>query len=343
MHRAANAGPVPVQDANSANARLPTVSRSVTRSPFVTTWVQVCPPAWLPCTCGPNAHPSRLSRNRTWPTPAAPSAGPVTGAGTPLQVFPASSVRAPEVQSSVAQFPGVPAWPITHPVCVPMNVTELGRKLAGTGGRAVFGTTDEAAADAVPALPLAEGTGVAERPLAAGAADGGLSTGRLTICGTATAAATITAAAPAPTASRRYLRRRARFLIRSKVPGGGGSGSTRPSSQESRSSRRSGIAFPQRGLQLGPRREQVGLDRALGPVQQRRDLPDREPAVVVEQERVAQPRRQRGQQVPHVHVLDRIGQVVQRARGHAADGPPLAFGLAPVVADQVGGDHIEIA
>src|SRR5579863_610817 len=174
-----------------------------------------------------------------------------------------------------------------------MNVTELGRNLPGTGAY----------------------SGAVRCPLAALVAVGGLSTGRLTICGTATAAATITAAAPAPTASRRYLRRRARFLIRSKVPGGGGSGSIRPSSQESRSSRRSGIAVPQRGLQLGPRREQVGLDRALGPVQQRRDLPDREPAVVVEQERVAQPRRQRGQQVPHVHVLDRVGQLVQGRGG----------------------------
>ena len=33
VHRAANAWPPPVQEANSANTRLPTVSRSVTRNP----------------------------------------------------------------------------------------------------------------------------------------------------------------------------------------------------------------------------------------------------------------------------------------------------------------------
>ena len=100
---------------------------------------------------------------------------------------------------------------------------------------------------------------------AAPVAVAGLSTGRLTTCGTVIAAATITAAAPAVMASRRYLRRRARRLIRPNVPGGGGSGSIRPSSQESRSSRRSAIAVPQRAAQLGARGEQVGLDRALGP------------------------------------------------------------------------------
>src|SRR5579863_548776 len=117
-----------------------------------------------------------------------------------------------------------------------MNVTELGRKFDGTGGgTAALASADDAVL--APLLACAGGVGVAERPLAAGAAVGGFSTGRLTICGTATAAATTTAAAPAPTASLRYLRCRARFLISSNVPGGGGSGSIRPSSQESRSSR----------------------------------------------------------------------------------------------------------
>src|SRR5271170_8355473 len=221
-----------------------------------------------------------------------------------------------------------------------MNVTELGRKLAGTGA----GATGAADDDAVVAPLLADGVGEDDRPLATPEAVVGFSTGRLTTCGTVTATATMTAAAPAPTATRRYLRRRARFLISSKVPGGGGSGLIRPSSQESRSSRRSGIAVSQRRLQLGPRREQVGLDRALGPVQERRDLPDREAGVVVQQERVAQPRGQRLQQVPHVHVLIRVRRVVEGCgHGHAADGPPLAFGLAPVVAYQVGCDHIKVA
>ena len=72
---------------------------------------------------------------------------------------------------------------------------------------------------------------------ATGAAVGfGFSTGRLTTWGTVTAAATITAADPAVMASLRYLRRRALRLIRSNVPGGGGSGSIRSLSQASTSS-----------------------------------------------------------------------------------------------------------
>src|SRR5262249_51183829 len=58
------------------------------------------------------------------------------GAGTPVQLRPASSVRATEVQYWVAQWPGGPAWPITQPVRTPTKVTEAGRKLPGTGGRA---------------------------------------------------------------------------------------------------------------------------------------------------------------------------------------------------------------
>ena len=54
-------------------------------------------------------------------------------------------MRATEVQYWVAQWPGVPAWPITQPVSVPTNVTELGRKFAGTGAG-----SDAAAAAARP-------------------------------------------------------------------------------------------------------------------------------------------------------------------------------------------------
>ena len=102
VQAAAKAAPLPVQDANSANTRSPTVSRSVTRIPSVPTWVQVWPPLWVAHSPGPNAHPSLVLRKRIWLTPVAPSGGPVTGAGTPLQVFPASSVRATEVQYCVA-------------------------------------------------------------------------------------------------------------------------------------------------------------------------------------------------------------------------------------------------
>ena len=103
VHPAANACPLPVHEANSAKARLPTVSRSVTRSPSVSTCVQVCPPVWVTHSSGPNAHPSFRLRNLTWLTPVVPSGAPVSGAGTPAQVRPALPVRASEVQYGVAQ------------------------------------------------------------------------------------------------------------------------------------------------------------------------------------------------------------------------------------------------
>ena len=189
----------------------------------------------------------------------------------------------------MAHWPGVPAWPITQPVSVPMKVADVGSKVAGTGAGTVAGEAPADCSDDEVLAGMAAAAGDELPRFAAPVAVVGLSTGRLTTCGTVTAAATITAAAPAVMASRRYLRRRARRLIRPNVPGGGGSGSIRPSSQESRSSRRSAIAVPQHAAQLGARREQVGLDRALGPVQQRRDLPQREAGVVVQQEGVAQP------------------------------------------------------
>ena len=99
----------------------------------MSTRVQVWPPSWVANSSGPNAQPSAAFRNLIWLTPVAPSGAPVSGAGTPAQVFPASSVRATEVQYWVAQWPGVPAWPITQPVSVPMKVAEVGWKLAGTG------------------------------------------------------------------------------------------------------------------------------------------------------------------------------------------------------------------
>lgn len=92
-----------MQDANRPNARLPTVSTCVTRSPPVPTRVQLRPPSWVAYSSGPNAHPSASFRNRIWLTPVAPSGAPVSGAGTPLQVFPPSSVRATDVQYLVAQ------------------------------------------------------------------------------------------------------------------------------------------------------------------------------------------------------------------------------------------------
>jgi hypothetical protein len=42
-------------------------------------------------------------------------------------------VRATDVQNCVAQWPGARPCPITQPVRVPTKVTEVGRKLPGTG------------------------------------------------------------------------------------------------------------------------------------------------------------------------------------------------------------------
>ena len=147
-------------------------------------------------------------------------------------------MRATDVQNWVAQWPGVSAWPITQPVRVPTKVTEVGRKLPGTG--AANGTAELVTGEALPeACRPADGVtlaGLLWAPAAGAAVGFGFSAGRLTTWGTVTAAATITAADPAVMASLRYLRRRALRLIRSNVPGGGGSGSIRSLSQASTSS-----------------------------------------------------------------------------------------------------------
>jgi hypothetical protein len=79
---------VPVHAANSANARLPAVSRLVTRIPSVRSRCQCSPPSWVTHSCGPNAQPSSKFRNLTWLTPLGPRGAPVTGAGTPYQLLP---------------------------------------------------------------------------------------------------------------------------------------------------------------------------------------------------------------------------------------------------------------
>ena len=78
----------PVQLANSANARLPAVSRSVTRSPAVRSSFQCAPPVWVTQSPGPKAQPSRRLRKRSWLTPVPPDGAPVSGALTPYQELP---------------------------------------------------------------------------------------------------------------------------------------------------------------------------------------------------------------------------------------------------------------
>jgi hypothetical protein len=137
-------------------------------------------------------------RNRIWLTPVALSPAPVSGAGTPVQLSPASSVRATDVQNSVAQCPGVPACPITQPVSVPMKVTEEGRKSAGTGSGAGGEGTGKVGRDAADDSPMPSPVRVETEAGCPGSVPvaGGLSTVKFTTCGTVIAAATITAPAP---------------------------------------------------------------------------------------------------------------------------------------------------
>src|ERR1700760_4479735 len=171
-----------------------------------------------------------------------------------------------------------------------MNVAEVASKLAGTGAE-----RPEAALLLV-GFGLTFSTDVATR-------------------GTTTTAAATAAATAADTATCRYRRRRTRRLIRPNVPGGGGSGSIRSCSQRSRSSWPwSSIGLPHAGLEPVPGLEQVGLDRALRAPQQGGHLAHAEPGVVVQQERVAHPRGQILDEVPHVDVLRRVGHRIRGGR-----------------------------
>jgi len=61
------------------------------------------------------------------------------------------------------QLPGRPACPITAPVCVPMNVTEVGRKATGTRWPDPPGESDEAGTGA--GATLAEFAAVVPLPV----------------------------------------------------------------------------------------------------------------------------------------------------------------------------------
>src|SRR5215472_9270772 len=112
-----------------------TVSRSITRIPWVGMCAQVCPPSWVANNCGPNAQALVPFRERIWLAPVPPFGALVTGACEPCQVLPPSLVIAIEVQSYAfggPQCPGAPAWPITHPVSTDTKVTDEAAKLSGT-------------------------------------------------------------------------------------------------------------------------------------------------------------------------------------------------------------------
>src|SRR6201996_530994 len=175
---------------------------------------------------------------------------------------------------------------MTQPVFRPTNVTDVGRKLSGTGGGVVgvtvgVGVAFRAAPEPVwPRLSfeVAEGEPAEGAPLA----DGFWLTCSTDVAtrGTTTTAAATAAATVADTATCRYRRRRTRRLIRSNVPGGGGSGAVPACSRRPRSpcgSLCSSIGFPHGGLEPVPGLEQVGLDRAFRAPQQRGHLAHAEP------------------------------------------------------------------
>ena len=246
--------PSPVQDANSPKARPPTVARSVTRRPLVPTWAQL-----VRCRSRVELRPERPSvchvQEPDLAHPAAPSGrAPAARARRSRSsrrrrcVLPKCSTGSRNRRAS--------RWPMTQPVPAPMKVAEVGRKLAGTG----------AGAGRRPPSALRRGagrlSGAAADECAAPAAVARVQHGQVDHLRDGDRGGHYHRRRARGDRRRRNLRRRARRLIRSKVPGGGGSGSIRPSSQESRSSRRSAITVPQRGAQLSARREQVGLDRA---------------------------------------------------------------------------------
>src|SRR5215470_20058686 len=181
---------------------------------------------------------------------------------------------------------------MTQPVLVETNVTEEAAKLGGTEASVGegFGVAVLAWGPEVPegdgwaGLDEARCTGVGEPDCASGVSPTCLAS---TIRGTNTAPAATRAAPAAAMAACLSLRRRARFLTCSKVPGRGSKGVTRSSSQVSTSSRGSSMGFPQHSAEPGACVVQVGLDRALRPPKHLRDVPDREPGVVVQQERLA--------------------------------------------------------
>src|SRR6185437_666244 len=219
-----------------------------------------------------------------------------------------------------------------------------------------------------PAVPL----GVAFLPSATALVDGVVRCSEV-LSGTATPTAAATAAADATvTTALRILRRRARLVISSKVPGGGGSGVTCWFSQRSSASRSlsAGIGFPSRAtaflarlpddpldghgtgaggprdrvLQLCPGMVQVSLDRAFWLLKLGRDLLDAEPRVIVQQERLAKLGGQFLDELPDVHVLRRVRVWLGVATGHRLrQRAAFSLHLAPMVTDQVGGDHVEVA
>src|SRR5258708_2686504 len=139
---------------------------------------------------------------------------------------------------------------MTQPVPDPMKVTEVAAKSGGTGGGAAadagLGRAEAGASGRAEPIALLRAEAPELTPLPDAACD---PLSRVTLstdvtCGTTMIAAMTAASAPADTAAWRNLRRRARRLISSNVPGGGGGRSIRSCSQLFSSSPRPSIALP---------------------------------------------------------------------------------------------------
>src|SRR5579875_1152285 len=239
---------------------------------------------------------------------------------------------------------------MTHPVRGPTKVTDVAAKSGGTGSgpplpRPGAVPCGAGALDCFSVWPPPDGERVPEWPTAT-PLPGGLwpicSTEGAT-CGTTAIAAMTAAAVAADAASLRYLRCRARRLISSKVPGGGGSGSIFSCSHASRPSLRSSIGFSEGGSQPRPRVEKIGLDGPLRTPEQRGDLADPEARVVMEQEHAAHARRQVLDEGAHVHVLRGVRHGSALGGGDRAQGASFPFRPSPVVSYQVGCDHVKVA
>src|SRR5215471_7614963 len=335
VQREAKPAPVPAQCAQTENTCWPLASRAVTRQLWVGICVHVCPPSWVAHSCGPKAQPSLRFRNRIWLTPVAPSGPWAGGAWMGRQVAPALSVRCKAMQAGAVARSHRPAgivWPITQPVETPAKVTDSrGGVVVTRAGLEATGAAGGPEAGGLPG-PAA----LAGRPVSmAGVASWGITT----------AATAATATAPAAARTARLARSlRACLLTRSNVPGGGSSGRTCTSSQVSSSSRGSGTVVPQRRPEPGPGLMQVRLDRALRPAEHGGHLPDTESRVVVEQERLPQPVGQRLDERAHIHVLRRVEhRVAVGGRAHRAQRAALPSRPPPVVAHQVGRDHVQVA
>ena len=105
-------------------------ARDRTEPPGWAALVQRCPPSVVSHSLSPNTNPCCGVAKRTPHTPVPPGADSgTTGAGSPRQVAPRSSVRTIDVHTAF----GHGAVPRTKASCAETNVTDVAVKPPGTG------------------------------------------------------------------------------------------------------------------------------------------------------------------------------------------------------------------